>query len=108
MFLLSLVTALAGQIVVDGKVPMAVSMDGSMVAQTVVPARVSFEAPDGIRSLTITIGGNPKKIDVRVEDGTPALVLVGRSGISVGAMVDVGGSRQRRPRSDSASRATSG
>lgn len=81
--------ALAGQIVVDAKVPVAVMLDGEMVAQLWRAAVVTVPAEPGPHALTVVLDGNPRRFDVTITDGAPVVVLAGRSGVSLGAAEDV-------------------
>lgn len=89
MWILYFMAAIAGQIIVDGKVPMAIALDGQVVAQTWREGRVTFDAAPGLHTVTLTVRGNPKKVEVVVDEFAPAMVLVGKSGISVSATAPV-------------------
>lgn len=82
--LMLLSVALAGDLVVDAKVPVAVSVDGPQVAELYQPALLRLPLDDGPHKITLLVAGNPSVHELVIGD-TPVVLLVGRSGTTVGA-----------------------
>lgn len=82
--LMLLSAALAGDLVVDVKVPVTVSVDGLQVADVFQPGVLRLPEEDGPHKVTVVVAGKPSVFDVTI--GPSAVVLlVGRSGTTVGA-----------------------
>jgi len=82
--LLFLHAALAAPVVLDAKVPVHVAVDGDLMAQLYQPARLYLEVSVGEHELSLTTHGTPVKYTLDVQEDKPLLVLVGRTGISIG------------------------
>ncbi len=78
--------ALAGQLIVDGKVPVSVAIDGEMAAQTYRPGLLRFEVENGEHVVVISAAGNPNRFDIVVGPSAPVVLLAGRTGITQGAV----------------------
>lgn len=82
--LMLLSAALAGDLVVDVKVPVTLSLDGQQVADVFQPGVLRMPIPDGAHKVTAVVGGKPQVFEVTI-GLTPVVLLVGRSGTTVGA-----------------------
>ncbi|HMV66545.1 MAG TPA: hypothetical protein PKA64_06820 [Myxococcota bacterium] len=84
MWLLLLNLAWSAELVVDAKMPARVSLDGVVVADLYVPGLLRVPTEAGTHELLVTVDGRPHELRVAVHDDTPLLVLVGRSGVTLG------------------------
>lgn len=84
MLTLLLAQALAGDVVFDLKVPARLALDGEVVAEVHREGVLRLPVADGAHTLVVTVQGQPRSFDLPV-GVEPVLVLVGRTGISVGA-----------------------
>lgn len=80
LWMLLAMSAPAAELVVDAQVPAEVWVSGQLVGQLFQPAELRLDVAEGPLPLTILVGGEPTKLDV----AAPALVIVGRNGISTG------------------------
>lgn len=83
MWTLLLASALAGDLVVEAKVPARVSVDTELVAEIFRSGSYRTEIPDGPHKLVITTGGTPKSFDIEAGP-EPVVVIVGRTGTTLG------------------------
>ena len=77
-------TAFAGGLVVDAKIPVEIYVDRRPVAQTHRAARLELELPAGATTVTVVTAGTPELVDVDIPEEGHALLLVGKSGTTVG------------------------
>lgn len=82
--ILSLLVAYGGEVIIDAKIPAHVAVDGAVVAEIYTEGVLRLPLADGRHTLGITTGGTPSSHEIEV-GGTPVVVLVGRSGTSIGA-----------------------
>lgn len=82
MWTLLLGTVLAGELVIDARVPARVSVDGEVAAEIYALGRLHLQVADGARRVMVTVDGNPRVLDV-VTGARPVVVFVGRTGITV-------------------------
>lgn len=82
--LMLLSAALAGDLVVDVKVPVNVSIDGQQAADVFQPGMLRLPVDDGPHKVTVVVAGKPSVFDVTIGP-SPVVLLVGRSGTTVGA-----------------------
>jgi hypothetical protein len=74
--------ALAGELVIDAKVPVEVRMGNQPLAQTYVPALLRLPAPTGPAELQIFVDGAPHKLHVEIPEVGESWVIAGRTGLS--------------------------
>lgn len=86
-WLLACCLAHAGEIVVDAKVPVRLSLDGELVAELYAESRLVLPVGDGGHTLVVTTDGTPQSYQVTA-GSTPVTVLVGRTGTSIGVPAD--------------------
>jgi hypothetical protein len=82
LFLLSSL-AFSGELHIDARIPTAVYIDGQAFVELSQPGTAQFDIANGEHKLVIMTNGNPSERMVTIGD-TPAQLLVGRSGISIG------------------------
>lgn len=78
-----LVSAVAGDVVVDAKVPARVAVGGEVVGDVYRPAVLRVAQPEGVTAVVVTIGGKPYRVEVQVPAIGQTRVLVGPNGITV-------------------------
>jgi hypothetical protein len=84
---LSSLPAVAGELVVDVKVPARVAVDGEVVADVYQDGVLRVPWADGAHQVTVTVAGSPQRLDVTAA-AEPVVLLVGRTGISIGAVAN--------------------
>jgi len=72
----------AGTLRIDIKLPAEVLLDGVKLAETYVPAQLSFEVVAGPHLLRVYTHGDPHDLPIEVEAGDALSVVVGRTGMS--------------------------
>jgi hypothetical protein len=77
--------ALAGELIVDAKVPVEVHVDAVVVAQLFYPSQVKLDAKTGKRTVKLMINGKANTVLVDVPAEGAAHISVGRSGVTVDA-----------------------
>lgn len=83
MVVMSLIaTALAGELVVDARVPVEIEVQHQKIAVLYEPGIVRFVRDPGPLSLVVLTDGNPTAVDVTIPKEGAAVLLVGRSGIT--------------------------
>ncbi len=82
--LMLLSAALAGDLVVDAKVPVTVSVDAQQAADVFQVGVLRLAVDDGPHKVVVVVAGKPSVFDVTIGP-SPVVVLVGRSGTTVGA-----------------------
>lgn len=87
MLLPLLLQALAGEVVFDLKVPARIVLDGEVVAEVHRESVLRVPVADGDHSLVLAVQNEPRSFPLAV-GAQPVLVLVGRTGISVGALAE--------------------
>ena len=83
MILLLTAAAHAGEVVIDARLPTAISIDGTMFAELYLGGELHFELPDGPQQLTIHVAGGAHPRDIIVSPSVAARILVGKTGIDV-------------------------
>ena len=82
LWILLALSASAGNLVVDARVPAEVWLSTEMVGKVFRPAELHFEAEAGPTELTIFVDGEPHRVEVEVSETGETRVLVGRTGIT--------------------------
>lgn len=77
-------TALAGELVIDAKVPARVAVDGELAAEIYALGRLHLTVADGAHKVVVTVDGTPRALEVQV-GARPVVVFVGRTGLTVDA-----------------------
>lgn len=86
MQILSLMlSAFAGELVVDAKVPVRVAVDGELLAEVHREGVLHLPLADGLRGVVLTVAGNAQRYEVQIGD-QPSRILVGRTGVTVDAV----------------------
>lgn len=85
LLLLLVGPAQAGEFVADVKVPARLSIDGEIVAEVYRESLLRVPYPDGDHKLVVTTEGVPKTFPITIDPDVPVVVLVGRSGTTVGS-----------------------
>jgi hypothetical protein len=85
MWILTLwLSASAGELLLDAKVPAALSVDGRMLAQLYEPGVLRVPVSAGAHQLSISIDGTPQLFDVTVGEDEVRVILAGRTGVTLG------------------------
>ena len=75
--------ALSGELFIDARIPAAVYLDGQAFVELSQPGKAEFVVSEGDHKLVVMTNGNPTERMITIGK-EPALLLVGRSGISIG------------------------
>lgn len=78
-----------GELLVDAKVPAELQIDGLVVGQLFVASRLNLTLPAGERRLAVTREGNAEELVVNVPADGSAIVIIGKTGTSVGKPSDL-------------------
>lgn len=76
--------AMAGNLVVEAKVPVEVWVADRMIGELAQPAELHVDAEPGPTKVVLMVGGEPTTLEVDVPAEGSARVLVGRTGITTG------------------------
>lgn len=76
--------ALAGNLVVDAKVPVEIWVSGQLVGELVQPSELHLEVDAGTTELNLVVAGKPQAYTVDVPTEGSAVVVVGRTGVTTG------------------------
>jgi hypothetical protein len=81
---LAICTSLAGELVLDAKVPAALTVDGLVQAQLYYPGRLAVSVDAGEREVVVTVAGKPTPFTLVFGEQDRQVILAGRTGITVG------------------------
>jgi hypothetical protein len=83
-------TAVAGEVVIDARVPAEIEVERQKWATLLRPGVVRFSASPGTLAMVVYVDGDPQPVAVTVPATGAATVLIGRSGVTGGVDVKVG------------------
>jgi hypothetical protein len=84
LYFLLFCAASAGEILLDAKVPAALTVDGRMLAELYEPGLLRVSVPDGAHTMIVSIAGYRQPFDIELAEGELRVVIAGRNGVSLG------------------------